>query len=61
MQATSSSSPDLSSDARRVHILARSLFREMRQQGFTKEHIIGVSTELSSLVNEDLQKHLAAQ
>ncbi|MCA9712487.1 MAG: hypothetical protein KDK70_42050 [Myxococcales bacterium] len=44
-----------------VHILARSLFREMRQQGYSKEQIIGLSTELIHLVNEDLQKHLVAE
>ena len=44
-----------------VHILARSLFREMRQQGYSQEQIIGLSTELIHLVHEDLQRHVAAQ
>jgi len=54
-------SPDLSSDAKGVHILARSLFRDMREQGYTKAQIIALSTQLIQLVNEDLQKDLAAE
>jgi hypothetical protein len=60
MQATETTSKD-SAGTRGVHILARSLFREMRQQGYTEEQIIGLSTELIHLVNEDLQKRLAAE
>lgn len=60
MSATPTRPGDLTS-AKGVHILARSLFREMRQQGYSKEQIIGLSTELIQLVNEDLQKHLAAE
>lgn len=53
MQATR---PRDLTNARGVHILARSLFREMRQQGYSKAQIIGLSTELLHLVSEDLQK-----
>jgi hypothetical protein len=60
MQATPTPPRDLTS-TKAVHILARSLFREMRQQGYSQEQIIGLSTELIHLVNEDLQKHLVAQ
>ncbi len=60
MQATQTPPKDPAS-TKGVHILARSLFREMRQQGYTEEQIIGLSTELIQLVNEDLQKRLAAE
>ncbi len=60
MQATQTPSKDPMS-TKGVQILARSLFREMRQQGYTEEQIIGLSTELIQLVNEDLQKRLAAE
>lgn len=60
MQATATAPRDLT-NAKGVHILARSLFREMRQQGYSKEQIIGLSTELIHLVSEDLQKQLVAQ
>jgi hypothetical protein len=60
MQATQTPSKDPAT-TKGVAILARSLFREMRQQGYTEEQIIGLSTELIQLVNEDLQKRLAAE
>ncbi|MCX4244693.1 hypothetical protein [Paraliomyxa miuraensis] len=60
MHATQTTPKDLATN-KSVHILARSLFREMRQQGYTEEQIIGLSTELIHLVNEDLQKRLAAE
>jgi len=51
--------------AKAVPILARSLFRQMLEQGYTQEQIIGFSAELISLVNEDLaqrqQQDLVAQ
>lgn len=61
MQPTSSPSTNISSDSRGVQILARSLFRDMRQQGFSKDQIISLSTQLIALVNEDMQKGLAAE
>jgi hypothetical protein len=48
-------------DAKGVSILARSLFRQMREQGFTEEQIIGLSGELIQLVSEDMQRRLAAE
>ncbi len=54
-------SRDLSGDPKGVPILARSLFRQMQQQGYSKDQIIGLSTELIQLVNEDLQKRMAAE
>lgn len=45
-----------SETARGVSILARSLFREMRAQGFSTEQIIGLSSELIQLVSQDLRQ-----
>ena len=42
-------------NARRVPVLARTLFRHLQDQGYTREQIIGVSTELLSLVSTDLK------
>lgn len=37
-----------------VGILARTLFRQMREQGYSPEQIIGLSSALIELVREDL-------
>lgn len=50
-----------STDAKGVSILARSLFRQMREQGFSEEQIIGLSGELIQLVSEDMQRRCAAE
>lgn len=47
-------------DPRGPEILARSLFRQMRAQGYSPEQIIGLSTELIQLVREDLASAQAA-
>lgn len=47
---TSSSTP-----ARGLNILARSLFRQMREQGYSSAQIIGLSSELIDLVSNDLR------
>jgi hypothetical protein len=48
-------------DSRRaVSILARSLFRQMREQGYTPEQIIGLSSELIELVSHDLRQDRAS-
>jgi len=39
-----------------VSILARSLFRNMTQQGYSQDQIIGLSAELLDLVHEDLRR-----
>lgn len=54
-------SRDPKTDVKGVNILARSLFRQMREQGYSPEQIIGLSSELIQLVREDLQKGLAAE
>lgn len=41
---------------RALNILARSLFRQMREQGYTPEQIIGLSSELLELVSHDLRQ-----
>lgn len=45
---------DASHDRRAVGILARSLFRQMRHQGYSPEQIITLSSELIQLVRDDL-------
>ncbi|MEZ4381442.1 MAG: hypothetical protein R3A79_08830 [Nannocystaceae bacterium] len=40
---------------RALSILARSLFRQMRDQGYSTEQIIGLSSELLELVSKDLR------
>ncbi|PRQ07232.1 hypothetical protein [Enhygromyxa salina] len=42
-------------DARRVPVFTRTLFRHLQDQGYTREQIIGVSTELLSLLSTDLK------
>ena len=44
---------------RAVGILARSLFRQMRDQGYTPEQIIALSSELIELVSADLRQERA--
>lgn len=46
----------LANDHKGVSILARSLFRNMSEQGYSQEQIIGLSTELIQLVHEDLRR-----
>jgi hypothetical protein len=50
-----------STDARGVSILARSLFRQMQEQGFTQDQIISLSSELIQLVSEGMQRRLVAE
>lgn len=54
--ATATVAQPLSSDTKGVAILARSLFRQMRDQGYSADQIIGLSSELIDLVSEDLQQ-----
>jgi hypothetical protein len=44
---------------RAVGILARSLFRQMRDQGYSPEQIIALSSELIELVSADLRQERA--
>jgi hypothetical protein len=52
---------DPSTDVKGVNILARSLFRQMREQGYSAEQIISLSSELIELVRGDLQRDVAAE
>lgn len=52
---------DPNTDGKGVTILARSLFRQMRAQGYSPEQIINLSSELIELVREDLRKDLPAE
>lgn len=61
MQPATESIRDAQTDGKGVTILARSLFRQMRQQGYSPEQIINLSSELIELVREDLCKEVAAQ
>lgn len=42
-------------DTRRVPVFARTLFRHLQDQGYSREQIIGVSTELLSLLSTDMK------
>ena len=42
-------------DTRRVPVFARTLFRHLQDQGYTREQIIGVSTELLSLLSTEMK------
>ena len=39
-----------------LKIIARSLFKELKQNGYDSRQIVSLSTELISLVTSDLQK-----
>lgn len=52
--APNTSDKHLANDTKGVSILARSLFRDMREQGYSKEQIIGLSAQLIELVHDDL-------
>lgn len=56
MSPTPTTDKILANDSKGVSILARSLFRTMSEQGYSKEQIIGLSTELIQLVQEDMRR-----
>lgn len=46
-----------STDSRRaVSILARSLFKQMREQGYTHEQLVGLSSELIELISQEMRQ-----
>ena len=53
---TTSSSKTVNTSTRGLSILARSLFRQMREQGYSPAQIIGLSSELLDLVSSDLRQ-----
>jgi hypothetical protein len=60
MDLHSQSSRDARTDSKGLGILARSLFRQMRAQGYSPEQIVGLSAELIQLVREDLASSVSA-
>lgn len=58
---TSPTSNPPATDTRGVEILARSLYRDLRAQGFSSEQIITLSSKLLSHVRDDLARQLAAE
>lgn len=50
---------DARTDTKGLGILARSIFRQMRAQGYSPEQIVGLSAELIQLVREDLAESIA--
>lgn len=61
MQLSNETSRSTLTDERGVSILARSLFKEMRTQGYSQDQIVGLSSELIELVRDDLRSGLAAE
>lgn len=61
MQPATSLPRNAQTDVKGVNILARSLFRQMREQGYSAEQIISLSSELIELVRGDLQRDVAAE
>jgi hypothetical protein len=61
MQLSNESPRRALTDERGVSILARSLFKEMRTQGYSPDQIVSLSSELIELVREDLSTGLAAE
>ncbi|MBV1861072.1 MAG: hypothetical protein KUG77_21825 [Nannocystaceae bacterium] len=61
MQLSNETSRSTLTDERGVSILARSLFKEMRMQGYSPDQIVGLSSELIELVRDDLRSGLAAE
>jgi hypothetical protein len=42
-------------DARRVPVFTKTLYRHLQDQGYTREQIIGVSSELLNLLSSDIR------
>ncbi len=61
MQLSNETTRDSLTDERGVSILARSLFKEMRTQGYSPDQIVSLSSELIECVREDLRSALAAE
>jgi hypothetical protein len=61
MQTSNETTRNAQTDQKAVTILARSLFRQMQDQGYSPDQIIGLSSELLELVSDDLQRVAAAE
>jgi hypothetical protein len=53
--STKTEAPPAGRDARAARILARSLFRDMRQSGYSSPQILALATELIDLVTKDMR------
>jgi hypothetical protein len=47
-------------DSKGTKILAKSLFKELRGNGYSANQILALTTELIDLVTQDLRDHCAA-
>jgi hypothetical protein len=56
MAALQIDDPQAPHDPRRVPLFARTLFRHLQEQGYSREQIIGVSSELLSLLSSDIRR-----
>jgi hypothetical protein len=46
--------PQSRPDPRALKILAKSVFKELRAQGYTPQQVLGLATEIISLVTSDI-------
>lgn len=52
---------DHANNDRALHILARTLFKEMQAQGYSHDHMVSLSSKLLDLVRDELRAGLAAE
>ena len=48
--------PPPTPDSRGLKIIAKSIYRELRTQGYDAKQVVGLATELISLVTTELEK-----
>ena len=48
--------PSPTPDSRGLKIIAKSIYRELRTQGYDAKQVVGLATELISLVTTELEK-----
>ena len=49
-------SPNPTPDSRGLKIIAKSIYKELRTQGYDAKQVVGLATELISLVTAELEK-----
>ena len=52
---TQTTTPHAPPDPKALKILAKSIFKELKAQGYDTKQVVGLATELISLVTSDLQ------
>jgi hypothetical protein len=57
MQQATNTAPSAAERNKAVRILARSMFKELTQQGYDSRQIVALATELISEVTADLASH----